>query len=115
MVIEDFALELVYIPGAKNVVADAISCLEMSDTIKLKTFDLIETHNMFAFASYLVNTKIEKQTNCNSSEKHSIVELANLFAADKLPDDTYPLSFELIQKEQVRNTKLIDFTAKHSE
>ena len=42
MVIEDFAPELVYIPGAKNVVANAISRLEMSGTIKLNTFDLIQ-------------------------------------------------------------------------
>ena len=70
---------------------------------------------MFAFATYLANTKIDKQTNCDSSEKHSIVELANLFAADKLPDDIYPLNFKLIQKEQVCDTKLIDFTAKQPE
>ena len=42
MVIEDFAPELVYIPGAKNVVTNAISHLEMSGTIKLNTFDLIQ-------------------------------------------------------------------------
>ena len=64
MVIEDFAPELVYIPGAKNVVADAISWLEMSDTIELNTFDLIEENEMLAFATYLANTKIDKQTNC---------------------------------------------------
>jgi hypothetical protein len=115
MVIEDFAPELVYTPRAKNVVANAISHLETSDTIELNTFNLIKTHNMFAFANYLANTKIEKQTNCNSYEKHSIVELANLLAADKLPDDIYPLNFKLIQKEQIRNTKLIDFAAKHLE
>jgi hypothetical protein len=63
MVIEDFAPELVYIPGAKNIVADAISCLETSDTIDLNTFNLIEEYDMFAFANYLASTKIDKQTN----------------------------------------------------
>ena len=47
--------------------------------------------------------------------KKSIVELANLFVADKLPYDIYPLNFKLIQKEQVHNTKLIDFATKHLE
>eukprot|EP00957_Ditylum_brightwellii_P097093 7394186-Ditylum_brightwellii.AAC.1 len=60
MVIKDFAPELVYIPGVKNVVADAISRLETSDMLELNTFDLIEKHNMFAFATYLANTKIDK-------------------------------------------------------
>jgi hypothetical protein len=67
---------------------------------------------MFAFANYLANTKIDKQTNFKSSEKQSIVELSDLFAADELPDDIYPLNFKLIQKEQVRDTELIDFAAK---
>jgi hypothetical protein len=94
MVIEDFAPELVYIPRAKNIVADAISRLDTSDTIELNTFDLIDEHNMFAFANYLANTKIDKQTNCNSSEKHFMVELADLFAADELPDNIYPLNLK---------------------
>ena len=67
---------------------------------------------MFTFTNYLATTKIDKQTNCKSSEKQSIVELSDLFAADKLPDDMYPLNFKLIHKEQVRDTKLIDFAAK---
>ena len=67
---------------------------------------------MFAFVNYMANTKIDKQTNCDSSQKHSMVELANLFAADELPDNIYPLSFKLINKEQVRDAKLIDFAAK---
>ena len=70
MVIEDFAPELVYIPSATNIVVDAIICLEMSDTMYLNTFDLIEKHDKFAFANYLANTKVGKQTNCNSSEKN---------------------------------------------
>ena len=68
MVIEDFAPELVYIPGATNVVANAISCLETSDMIELNTFDLIKEHDMFTFANYMANTKIDKYTNCKSSK-----------------------------------------------
>ena len=78
MVIEDFAPEIIYIPGAKNIVADAMSCLEKSDTIELNTFDLIDKNNMLAFANYLANTKIDKQTNCQSTEKQSMVQLADL-------------------------------------
>ena len=67
---------------------------------------------MFAFANYLANTKIDKQTNCQSYEKQSIVELSDLFAVDELPEDIYPLNFKLIHKEQVRDAKLIDFATK---
>ena len=68
MVIEEFAPELVYITSATNVVADATSCLVTSDTIELNTFDLIKTHDMFVFANYMANSKIDKQTNYESSE-----------------------------------------------
>ena len=114
MVIEDFAPELIYIPGPNNVVADAISRLEQhDDKLDLNTFSLVEEYDMYAFAHYLANTK--KQSNHDVSEKHHTVELAELFCADKLPDDIYPLNFKLIQKEQVRDTKLIDYAAKRSE
>jgi hypothetical protein len=116
MVIEDFAPEIVYIPGAKNIVPDAMSRLAKSDTIELNTFNLIEEHDKFAFANYLASTKIDKQTNCNLSEKHSIVELSELFVVDELLYDIYPLNFKLIEKEQVHHdTKLIDFASNHSE
>ena len=115
MVIEDFAPQLVYIPGTTNVVANAISRLEMSDTMDINTFNLIDEHEMFVFAYFMANAKIDKQTNCELSEKQSIVELADLFAADELPDKIYPLNFKIIHKEQVRDTKLIGFAAKQSE
>ena len=41
--------------------------------------------------------------------------MSDLFAVGELPDDIYPLNFKLIQKEQVCDTKLIDFTAKRPE
>ena len=105
MVIEDFAPELIYIPGPNNVVADAISRLEQhDDKLDLHTFLLVEEYGMYAFAYYLANTKIQSQTNDDISEKHHTVELADLFAGDKLSDDIYPLNFKLIQKEQVRDT-----------
>jgi hypothetical protein len=44
-----------------------------------------------------------------------MVKLADLFAADELPVDIYPLNFKLIHKEQVHDTKLIDFAAKRLE
>ena len=44
-----------------------------------------------------------------------MVKLADLFAVNELPEDIYPLNFKLIHKEQVRDTKLIDFAAKRPE
>ena len=85
MVIEDFAPELVYIPGTTNVVADAISHLETSDTIELNTFDLIKEHDIFVFANFMASTKIDKQTNCQSTEKQSMVQLADLLRQMNYP------------------------------
>ena len=87
MVIEDFGPELAYIPGPTNVIADAISRLDRT------------------------NTRKEKQTNCNSFTKKSL-ELADLFTDNTISEEIYPLNFKLIQKEQVCDTKLIDYAAK---
>jgi hypothetical protein len=71
----------------------------------INTFNLIDEHKMFVFANFMANAKIDKQTNCESSEKQSMVELADLFAADELPDEIYPLNFKIIHKEQLCDTK----------
>jgi hypothetical protein len=84
----------------------------MSDTMDVNTFNLMDEHEMFAFANFMANAKIDKQANCKSSEKQSMVELADLFAADELPEEIYPLNFKIIHKEQVCDSKLIDYAAK---
>ena len=90
MVIEDFGLELVYIPGPNNVVADTLSRLNIEDK----------------------NNNNNKEEHINDSFEQKSMELADLFAGKPLSKDTYPLSFKLIQKEQKADTKLIDHAAK---
>ena len=86
MVIEDFVPEIFYIPGPANIVADVISFLDMT------------------------NDPENTQINCDYNMENHIVEFADLFAGKPILDDIYPFSFELIQKEQVCNTKFIDHT-----
>ena len=90
MVIEDFGPEFIYVPGPKNVVAEAMSLLDNTNDPD--------------------NTKI----NCYFSIENHLLELANLFASDHIPDDIYPLNFKLIQKEQVRDTSLVTYAKKNS-
>ena len=42
-----------------------------------------------------------------------LLELADLFADNHIANKIYQLSFQLIQKEQVRDTKLIDHAKKN--
>ena len=83
MVIEDFGPELIYIPGPTNAVADAISQLAQ------------------------INNKKETQTNHDIFNIKSF-ELANLFAGNGLSEISYPVSFQIIQKEQVCETNLVN-------
>ena len=86
MVIEDFGPEFIYIPGPTNIVADAMSRLSTN------------------------NQPESLQINGKHDTKNNLLELADLFAADPLPDDAYPLQYKTIQKEQVRDTSLVDYT-----
>ena len=73
--IKDFGPEFIYIPFPKNIVADTMSRLPTNNQPK------------------------SQQINVIKNKKKNLLELANLFAAEPLPDDAYPLHFKLIQKE----------------
>ena len=54
-----------------------------------------------------------KKINCDSfTEKY--LELAKLFIDDKLSEEIYPLCYKHIQKEQVGDTKLVDYAEKQT-
>ena len=89
MVIEDFGPEFIYVPGPTNIVADAMSRLPTNNQPK------------------------SDQINGSKNTKNRLLELADLFAAEPLPDDAYPLHFKLIQKEQVRDTSLVNYAEKN--
>ena len=40
------------------------------------------------------------------------LELAGLFSGETLSEETHPVNFKLIQREQVCDTKLVDHAAK---
>ena len=89
MVIEDFGPEFIYVPGPKNVVANTM--------IQLDT----------------TNDPDVTQINCDLLIENYLLELADLFAANNLTDDIYPLNFKLIQKEQVRDASLVTYAKKN--
>ena len=76
MVIGDFGPEIIYIPQPPNVVANAISCLDMTNDPE--------------------NTKI----NCDSNMENHLIELINLFVREPFLDDIYPQVFSLSRKSR---------------
>ena len=103
MVIEDFAPELVYIQGEKNIVADGMSRL---DSTASPTVKQIQIKELFAIANSLSTCKhITEEPYSNKIPSNN--KLAECYSMDKLPDNVYPVHFKLIQREQQADLDLL--------
>jgi hypothetical protein len=94
LILEEYGPELKYIKGEDNIVADALSRLDLME----KT----SSEEVWIFQ--------------RGYEQHSMERMAECFAADD--DDVpepYPLSYERISIEQQRDDALKDYIDKHSE
>ena len=79
LLIEEFGPELIYLPGKKNIVADALSRLDIEEAKEATTFEQLLTTNAECFASDI-----------------------------KLPSNVYPVSFQRILKEQQEDSELVE-------
>ena len=77
LLIEEFGPELEYIKGQKNIVADALSRLDIAPSKTASTYEQLMTSNAECYASEVT-----------------------------LPSTVYPVSFQLINKFQNEDTKL---------
>ena len=77
LLIEEFGPELEYIKGQKNIVADALSRLDIAPSKTASTYEQLMTSNAECYASEVT-----------------------------LPSTVYPVSFQLIHKFQNEDTKL---------
>ena len=113
MVIEDFAPELIYIQGTRNVVADAISRLEL-DTPTTNTVDVPQNKELFTIAHSLTQSYRYNSTIGTINEIPTTAYLAECYGLDDLPDDSYLLNYKLLQKEQQKDEHLLQRAMKES-
>ena len=78
LLIEEFGPELVYLQGKKNIVADALSRLEIEESEQPKDFEQLLINNAECFANDI-----------------------------KLPSTVFPVSFQLILKHQQEDKELV--------
>lgn len=94
LILEEYGPELKYIKGEDNIVADALSRLDLTEKTSAEEVWIFQ----------------------RGYEQYSIERMAECFAADD--DDVpepYPLSYERISLEQQRDDALKDYIDKHSE
>eukprot|EP00980_Cylindrotheca_fusiformis_P025866 scaffold14743_cov95-Cylindrotheca_fusiformis.AAC.1 len=91
MVLEEYDPELIYVKGENNIVADALSRLDLLDDVETSK-----------------DTVPEKPTNVSLQEYLAISQ-------DELPQNVYPLRMSLISTKQAKDvtiqTKLKDTTS----
>ena len=90
LIIEEFSPELIYVKGQNNIIADALSRLNIDET------------------SPENNSKNNTENNTNIS-KPSLNELAEHFALedDDLPSDAFPVTYSNIMRQQQQDKKLL--------
>ena len=93
MVIEDFAPELVYIQGEKNIVADGMSRLDSTASYNDKQIEikeLFEIENSLSTCKHITEEPYSNRIPSNN-------KLAECNSMDRLPNNVYPVHFKLIQ------------------
>ena len=85
LLIEEFGPELVYLQGKKNIVADALSRLEIEESEQPKDFEQLLINNVECFANDI-----------------------------KLPSTVFPVSFQLILKHQQEDKELVELAKTNS-
>jgi hypothetical protein len=87
LIIEEYSPELIYLKGEHNIVADALSRLEL----------------------------ISPENQQNQQNNHDMHYLADHFGLkdNDLPVDAYPLQYKIIAKYQCKQTDLVSKVEKH--
>ena len=104
MVIKDFGLELIYIKGNDNVVADAMSRLDTT----AKEGNVLEKYlDLHIVAKRLA--RLDKKINRLLTKKApGLYTRADYYGNEQLSEDIFPVQFKLLQTEQQKDKKLIE-------
>jgi len=88
LIIEEYSPELIYLKGEHNIVADALSRLE------------------------LISPENQQENQQNNHDMHYLADHFGL-EDDDLPVDAYPLQYHIIAKYQRKQTDLVSKVEKH--
>ena len=99
LLLEEYGLNIQYIQGSKNVVADALSRLELD---KDSDKSLAETQ---AFEYYFVAralSKLETTNECTNFNDITVTneQLSESYGQNELPKDTFPLTYKIFDNYQ---------------
>jgi hypothetical protein len=86
--LKEYGPKLKYIKGTDNIVADALSCLELNKPTN--------TEEIFVFQHGYKQYTREHMAECFAADDHNVAE-------------SYPLSYHRIHLEQQRNDALKDY------
>eukprot|EP00957_Ditylum_brightwellii_P154162 11731777-Ditylum_brightwellii.AAC.1 len=110
MIPEDYAQELIYIPGNTNIVADLLSCLDQDNGSQQSN----SNSKLFLQTKTLITNDIEnlsKDKISLCSEKPPDIMIAECYI-DKgeiaAPPYVYPFNFKLLQKEQQKDKAFLE-------
>ena len=112
MIAEQYGAELHYIPGSKNIVADALSRLGLEPSTKSEPNETVkESPQMRLLAQSFAFTPVEVQPPSPTFQKQG--RLAQIFATTRstvqeieLPTTVFPLSFRILTQEQQKDQTL---------
>ena len=89
LLLEEYGPDIQHLPGKHNIVADALSRLDINP------------------AKLLNELRFSHAMSIDESD-YEIDELAHLYTVDKLPDNLYPLNYSIIDKYQQKDPILIN-------
>ena len=116
LIIEEYSPELIYIPGLKNIVADALSRLGIEGTENLSELD-DKDKEMFLITHALVNSDTSSKTECfysydneNKNPNHHLD--LDLYTGDESAEASHPLTFKKIHQAQQKDKSLMELLQK---
>ena len=110
MIAEQYGAELHYIPGSKNIVADALTRLGLMPSLKSEPNKTVKDHpSLRLLSEAFAMIPVEEPTTLPANLKRG--KLAEVFAftrsdVNELPATAFPISFKILAQEQQKDQAL---------
>jgi hypothetical protein len=108
LLLEEYGPDIKYIQGSKNIVADALSRLDLEDETTEKHANETQAFESFYVAKAL--SRLETDCDFDEFEEHTVTdtELAEYYGMDDLPKDTFPLTYKILDKYQRKDKEILN-------